>query len=201
MFMANCDPGLLFMGPFAMIVGGFCFYIGIMAWMRPDSDFVQGIVVGRYPTHAEADPISRFFGWTQETSGPANMMVWRLLGPLNGSIFVLVGFWVTLSGILCRAPLPDLRPLLGPLEWRPWAPGWFFIAFCIFIGVQRAYSMRPVLRELTVLTALLIGVAAAEAAAFHTGIQAVRWFVLAIIPTVFLGALSLLSSRIKSKDA
>lgn len=185
MTYSNCDPALTLMGPFLVLVGSLVAYVGLLAWIKPDSQIVQDSVLNQYPSEQEASPILRDLGFTREQLGPLNMLMLRLLGPLIGAVFAIVGLWVTISQIHCGERVPDPRPLFGPLAWRHVAL--LFVLFVGLIGVWNARRMRPILRELYVLFLLLFGVAASEAAAFHVGVQAARWGAIAVIAIALSG--------------
>jgi hypothetical protein len=140
--------------------------------------------------------VSRFFGLTKESAGSRDLGVWRVLGPLNGTIFVVVGTWITIAQIQCGFHLPDLRPLIGPVEVTYWAPSVPFIAFAMAIAVSRSYrsGIGWCIADTTLVAAFAF--AAAEAAAYHIGIQANRWFALAIVPLVATGLLYWLRTRL-----
>jgi len=181
----DCAAALTLLGPLLAILGPIALYFGILCWTRPDSNIVQYLVFSRYPTDDEADPVSRFFGFTREMAGPANLLVWRLLGPLIGSVFTFVGLWITVSQIRCGFQLPEVRSILGTLSWRD--PSWIFVLFAGAIGVWNGYRMQPILRELYIVLTVAFGLAASEAAAFHTGIQADRWFAMGMLALAFSG--------------
>jgi hypothetical protein len=128
---------------------------------------VQGVVENAYPTYDEADPISRLLGWTRERARPGNTWAWRFIGPINGTVFLVVGVWVTISQIHCGTPLPSLsicRPLFGPLQWRT-LDGFpsIFILFAGVIGFMQGYRMHPAFRVLAILLALAFGISGSEA--------------------------------------
>lgn len=193
--VVQCDSALILAGSFCIIFGGFTAVIGIMAWLRPDSALIQFMLVECYPTESEADPISRFFGMTQEGMGSESLWQTRLLGPLIGPLVFAFGVWIVLAQVQCRAPLPDLRPLFGPPGWRSFAElHWEFVAFgAVFVvlfglfGVWRAYYVRPRFRMITVLLALAFGVAGFECTAFDVGPQAARWAVIGFVLWALLG--------------
>ncbi len=178
--MDACNVTDLLKDLFFVFVGGFALVLGIAAWRKPNSPFVQGLVGDRYPTRAEADPISRLMGWTREKAGPTNLNVWRILGPLNGTIFLIVGCHMTASWLRCRSiQLPDYRPLLGPLEFRFWPPTILFMAFAGVIGFMNSWKKGILIASVSILGAVLLAFAGGEAAGFHVGIQADRWGALA----------------------
>lgn len=195
MTYSNCDPALTLMGPLFIIIGSFVAYVGILTWIKPNSRIVETFVMSRYPTEEEAGPILSDLGFTREGLGSANMLVFRLIGPLIGTVFAVVGLWVTISQFHCGEHFPDLRSLWGPLEWR--RISFLFVVFAGLIGLWNGRQMRPILRELCVFLALLFGVAASEAAAYHVGIQANRWFVIAMIAAVSSGVLWFVNSKFR----
>jgi hypothetical protein len=196
---SNCDPALTLIGPFFILFGSFFAYVGVLAWIRPSSKLVQDSFLSGYPREKEAGPILQDLGFTREQLGPINLFMFKLLGPPIGALFAIVGLWVTVSQIHCGAHFPDLRPLWGPLAWRPvW---FFFVVFVGLIGVWNGRQMQPILRELYVLLTLLFGVAASEAAEFHVGIQANRWGVVGIMAVASAGFIWFLNIRVAGKQA
>ena len=197
MMYSNCDPALTVMGPLFLIVGSFVAYVGWLAWVNPNSNIVRAIVINRYPREEEAGPIFSDLGFTREFLGPANMLVFRLLGPLIGTLFALIGLWVTISQFHCGEHFPDLRSLWGPLKWQHIS--FFFVIIAGLIGVWNGRQMRPVLRETYMLLTVLFGVAGSEAAAYHVGIQANRWSAVAMIAVGLSGILWFVSSKLRTK--
>ena len=197
MIYSNCDPALTVVGPFFVVFGSFFAYVGLLAWIKPNSSIIRASVTERYPTEEEAGPILRDLGFTREGLGPINMLMFRLLVPPIGTLFALVGLWVTISQFHCREHFPNLRPLWGPLEWQHIS--FFFVIFAGLIGVWNGRQMRPVLRETYVLLALLFGVAGSEAAAYHVGVQADRWFAVAMVAVGLSGVLWFVSSKLRTR--
>jgi hypothetical protein len=195
MSYSNCEPALTFMGPLFTIIGSFVAYVAVLAWIKPNSSIVETFVMSRYPTEEKAGPILGDLGFTRELLAPAHLLMFRLLGPLIGIVFAAVGLWVTISQIHCREHFPDPRMLWGPIAWQ--STHFFFVVFTGLIGVWNARQMRPILRELYVLCALLFGVAASEAAAFHVGVQANRWGAITVIAVALSGVLWLVNSKFR----
>lgn len=193
----ECTTALVVMGPLLVGFGVFALYCGIMAWRRPESRFIQGQLFDRYEPEDAAGPVSRFFGLTRERAGPWNLAGWRILGPLNGTIFVVVGIWITVAQILCGFHLPDLRPLIGPVEVTYWAPSIPFIGFAMAIAVWRSYRSGIGWCIADTILVAAFAFAASEAAAYHVGIQANRWFTLAIVPLVATALLYWLRTRLR----
>lgn len=171
---------LLFVG-----LGAYAVVLGIMAWRRPNSPFVQDQIVEQYPAEQEADPISRFFGWTREKAGPTNLTVSRILGPLSGSIFIIVGCYLTFTWFGCRHIVPlDFGPLVGPLELRFWFPMIPFTAFACVIAWMNTWKKPLVTRVTTIFLTIIWGLAVGELVAFQKGIQADRWGAMVALVTV-----------------
>lgn len=179
------------MRPFFILFGSVFAYLGVLGWIKPSSKIVQDSLVNRYPREEEAGPILRDLGFTREQLGPTNLLIFKLIGPLVGGLFTFVGLWVTISQIHCGEHLPNFRALLGPLAWRPIS--FFFVVFAGLIGIWNGRQMRPILRELYIVFVLLFGVAASEAAEFHVGVQASRWFVVAMVTVALSGVVSLVN--------
>ena len=145
MGVVSAGSQLVFLGPPFAVLGAWAFYLGVQAWRRPNSRLVQSQLVEGYPTREEADPISRFLGLTRERAGPRNVTVARFLGPFNGSIFVLVGCWMTYTGLTCGPTYPSLvsaiRPLIGPLAFR------FHPAMLVWVGLAVLISSMSAWRQ------------------------------------------------------
>lgn len=181
MTYSNCDAALTLIGPLFIIIGSFVACVGVLAWVKPNSSIVETFVMSRYPTEEEAGPILSDLGFTREGLGGLHMLMFRLLGPLIGAVFAVVGLWVTISQIHCGLPLPSVGGLIGPLQFRPWLPDLGYIIFAGFIGVLSAFRTPSPFRELTVILAICFGFAGSQAASFHTGIQAERWFAIGML--------------------
>ena len=191
---ADCDAALTLVGPLVALMGSVVLYVAFLAWFKPNANIVQDNLVNRYPSEQEAGPFLSDLGFTREFFGPINMFMFRLLGPLIGAVFLVVGLWVTISQIYCGGRFPDPRPLWGPLKWQH-----ISFIFVIFAGLLGAWNARriqqPVLRALCVLLIVLFGVAASEAAAFHAGIQADRWGAAAFLAAGSAGVVWFVSAR------
>lgn len=178
-----CGPQLVFLGPPFAVLGAWAFYLGVQAWRRPNSRLVQSQLVEGYPTREEADPISRFLGLTRERAGPRNVTVARFLGPFNGSIFVLVGCWMTYTGLTCGPTYPSLvsaiRPLIGPLALRFHPTMLVWVGLAVLISSMSAWRKSVTARIVWLILGTIWAVAAYEAAWFHVGTMANRWGVIA----------------------
>lgn len=184
------QPGAL-LGPAFAAVGGFAFYLAFEAWRRPDSRFVQKWLVEFYPTRAEADPITRFLGFTRERSGNRNLYGFRIFGLLFGPVFFIVGCYMTIDAVACGLFIPHfgaiVRPLFGPLGFR-FNPIMFpFIAIAVLITISNTWRSSRWVRILVPIGAALWATSGFEAAWFHTGVMAERWSVIAFaMPIVWV---------------
>jgi hypothetical protein len=194
---ADCDSALTLTGPFFVLFGSFFAYVGFAALFKPDSKIVQENVVNQYTSEQKADRLELALGLTRESAGLANLRIMRLIGGPIGILFTVLGLWMSVSAIRCGARLPSARPLLGPLDWHP--IGIIFGVFAGAIGLWNARRMRPILRELSILLSILFGVAASEAAAFHVGVQAGRWFAIGVIALLAAAGLQFLNEKISPK--
>ncbi len=176
-----CEGVLLVMGPFMAGVGLFTIAVAVATWLYPRSRFVEQNLYARYPPRAEADPVSRFFGLTREQAGPMNLWTTRIVGPFAGVGFFMFGVALTSSAVRCAADYHQIPSLVGPVEFRYWPPMIAFMAVAVLIGAFRAWRRSPSELALTVLGMACWSFAAAEAAAFHTGIQAERWGAVAVV--------------------
>jgi len=182
----SCNGELLIFGPLFALVGAFTFCLGIAAWRYPNSNFIKNMLVRGYAPEETAGPISRFLGWTRENSGPVNLRVFRIVGPFVGSMFFGIGIWTTVVQLQCRAKLPDFRALIGPLEWQFWPPMILFVIIVLISGLADSWRVRLLPRSILILLFVCWSISGGEAAAFHTGMQANRWFALVIIITPIL---------------
>lgn len=107
---------------------------------------------------------------------------------IGGVLASIFGIWTTVRQFRCAFPLPNLARLIGPLELRFLAPQIVFVIFVAFVGYQNTKSLRVNERIAAIAVYALCAFAASEVAAFHTGIQAERWFVV-FMAMVSAGAL------------
>ena len=182
-------------------MGAFEIILGVAAWVRAESRFVQRWLVECYPSRDRADPVSRFLGLTRERSGPAALWVTRFLGPFNGTVFVIVGIYLTSYELQCGLRSVPIPPLIGPLAFRFWPPMIPFIAFAAVIGVLNSWRASLPQRVHAVLTTVLTAFCWAEAAAFHIGIEAQRWFAASVGVLVLSGIVAHLMRRSRNVTA
>lgn len=100
---------------------------------------------------------------------------------LGGALSTIFGIWTTVAQIRCGFPLPNLLSLVGPLEFMYWPPQIVFVIFAAFVGYQNTKSLQIKERNAVIAVYALCAFAASEAAAFHTGIQAIRWGLLTLL--------------------
>ena len=193
---ASTVSGLLF-----AFVGAGAFYFGILCWTKPKSKIVQDIVFAQYAPEAKAGPINRFFGMTRESAGPAALWVWRFLGPINGSVFFVVGLWEVFGQTQCSSfHSHNMLQIFGPLEFTFWPPTFLF---AFFGGASAFWSNRNSGFPWSLsfgLFGLCFGLAIGEAVGFHIGIQADRWFLVAIA-VVILNVMLYAMQRLVTKAA
>lgn len=101
----------------------------------------------------------------------------KIVGIAGATLFIVMGIWQIASNVLCISHLMDLVSL----KFTFWPPQVIFALFAVGIAVANARQMRPIFRELYVALVLGFAIAAGEAAAFHTGPQAERWFGVAVV--------------------
>ena len=150
----NCSPFLALWGPISVCMGAYALYIGIMCWLKPESKLVRGVVLRRYDATDEA--------------GRRNLQVWRLIGPLAGGAICIAGSWVTVTQLGCGLQLPVVpRNPVYDTCCSDWNPEFVCMGlrWCVPVALLSAG----------------FGFAASQAAAFHTGTQAIRWFVAALV--------------------
>jgi hypothetical protein len=177
-------------------MGAFALYTGIMAWKNPNSQFVQSTLMDRYAPEAEADPISRFFGWTREKAGPKNVSTFRIIGPIIGTVFLGVGLWMLVSELGCAVHLPNLQRYVGLPRYVPLSPSYyFFIAVAILIGVMNAWRMKPLSKVVEILSAAIFGFAGAEGVQLGGGVQTDRWFAVSLIVGIVAYCICWLDSK------
>ncbi len=191
----SCSENPIFIGILFTIVGAYGFYLGIMCWIKPNAKIVQQIVIESYPRADEADPLSRFLGFTREQAGPVNLRVFKLLGPLNGGVFFLVGVWLTITNVGCGVHLPNLFLLFGTLSYSLSLGDLASMGISGGIGFWNSYRFGARWCVPIVLCALVFGFAGSQAAAFHTGIESSRWFAISMVALFLAGVLFIAYER------
>lgn len=103
--MATCGVPI-YVGPVFVFLGLFALAFGAIAW-----DI-------QLPT-----PFSRAFNAVVDTAAAApdapRRWVWRLLGPLNGTVFVLAGAFLVWGAFACRSVNLGIPNISGPFEAGP----------------------------------------------------------------------------------
>jgi len=181
---ASCDLSSLLWALLAVPIGALTVVWALVAWLRPNSSLAQRFLANPYPTQEQADPISRFFGWTQEKNTP-NITILRFLAPLIGSAFFVGGIFSLISQKACAARMPDWRSIFE-LQFTFWPPIIIFAAIAGLIGLMNVWRAGPIYRTLSVFCAVATGIAGGEAAAYHVGLQSQRWFTVAMLMVIIL---------------
>ncbi len=100
---------------------------------------------------------------------------------VGGALAAALGIWVTVAQIRCGFPLPNLPSLIGPLKFTYWPPQIVFVIFAAFVGFQNSKALRRSERFVVIAFYALCGFVISQGAAFHTGIEAKRWFVVFVL--------------------
>ncbi len=185
----NCDIPF-YVGPVFFLLGCGALTMGALAWKFPLPPRFRSIFTRVLDTNAALDQAS------------AGHWVWKVLGPINGTVFVLVGvymIWRTLHCQHINLGIPDVH---GPLAFTWWPGIYPAIAIATFIGFSNARSVksRPA-QVIGVLGTALFGLASGEAAGFHVGIHAAQWGVIAIVSLAFVLLAALIEARTSGPDA
>jgi hypothetical protein len=96
-----CSAALPYIGPCFTVGGALFLAFGILAWARPESPLIRRFVTHLYPAETDSDEISVYLGFTAEHMGFRNLRLVRLMGPLGGGTFLVVGIWMTIDQIRC----------------------------------------------------------------------------------------------------
>ena len=103
---------------------------------------------------------------------------------IAGALGAVIGLWMTIVQIRCGFPLPKVTSLVGPLVFTYWAPQIPFVVFAAFAAWQQSKTLKSGRRIAEIALWGLFAFAGSEAAAYHTGAQGTRWFVLAMVTLV-----------------
>jgi hypothetical protein len=180
---------------FAVPFGIAALFVGIGAWRDPLPAFIRRWMIDIYPLEADADSFSRFFGKTRERA-EKSILVARLIAPLVGSVFVVVGLWLAASEVHCGAVLPNLSGIIGPLAWSPWPGMWVFVVFAVAMTAWGTRGERWYVRIAAIVFVTAWSICGGQAAGFHTGVYAKRWFVLCGLLTAAVLLVSLVYYRL-----
>jgi len=116
--------------------------------------------------------------------GSPHRWLWRLLGPLNGTLFVLAGLYMLWGALHCYG-IPDLS---GPLALSDW-PG--ITPWVLLVGAIGIYNARLLrgwpMRAFYVAGTFAFGFAGGQATGFHTRAHSTQWFVIATGALPFSG--------------
>jgi hypothetical protein len=147
--VVECGASLLFWSVLAIPSGVFALLTGIAAWQNPQlaNDAVS-------PKSSELNRV-------------------KFLNPVAGMAFIAAGVWILIRQLRCNSYI-DI-PHLVQLEWTWWPGIWPAIAIAFLIGVINARRMGPLSGTVVVLLSTGFGVAAGQAAGFHTGAYAGHW--------------------------
>ena len=138
--------------------GAFALVAGITAWLKPDAIIVR-----------------RFAGEIDST-----LSVLRIMGPILGAFFLSVGAYGIATHFACLSRVANWLPYFD-LKVTLWWPILPFAGFAAYIAFKNSGSIRPFFRELYFLLVIAFAVSAGEAAGWHVGLQAERWFGAAMV--------------------
>ena len=196
--MDSCEPGVLALGPGIAALGAYGLFVGALAWFRPGSPFFRRYVLYLNAPAEYADSVERLFDPERERFERNALWRARLTYPAFGVLMLAFGCWGTVTVLQCMSASAAIAALIGPLEFRFWPPMVGFIALVglVAISALRRYPWRVRALPAAGLTAWAF--AAGEAAAFHTGIQAARWAIIAFYGPVVAAAGAFLARRARA---
>ena len=169
-------------------LGLFMLALGLMAWIRPESKFVQSVVFDCFEPWDSANLIDRIFGWTREKAGPQNLVATQAAAPLFGIGAIVYGTHDLVAFLGCPGhslgiAWPDFH---GPLRLSSWSDVLPLTLLVGVIGVIPALRVSAPFRPIILLLSCAFGFSAAQSAGFHHGPMADKWFFLAACASVSL---------------
>lgn len=129
--------------------------LGITAWRNPNSPLVKRWV------------------------GSSQLNRTKFLGPLIGVVFILTGAFFMTAQVECRSYFQI--PGLMDLRWTWWPGVWPAIGVATLIGILNARKRALIVGVPQALLTVCFGVASGEAAGFHVGVYAGRWFAISMV--------------------
>ena len=183
----NCDIPI-YVGPLFLLLGLMALTFGAIAWDLPlPGGFLEAISF----LHTETAAPGARRRWT-----------WRLLGPLNGSVFVIVGLYIIWGTLNCHPlnlGIPNISGAMAVTAWPGVTPATLFAGG---LGIYNARQMNAnATRVLYVLLVVAFGFAGGQAAGFHTGPHATQWGVVAFASLLLSCAVWFVDSRLRGKLA
>ena len=94
-------------------------------------------------------------------------------------MFIAAAAFLVTGQVRCRSYLQI--PALVDLQWTWWPGIWIAIGIATFIGIQNARKKALLVGAPQALLTVCFGIAVGEAAGFHVGAYASRWFAIAIV--------------------
>lgn len=85
--------------------------------------------------------------------------------------------------------------MLTDLQWTWWPGIWFGLGMGTLVGFQNARKKALIVAIPQVFLTACFGIAAGEAAGFHVGAYAGRWFAVAIICIALVGLIEVVASK------
>lgn len=171
-----CDLSNIIWGLVEAPFGVFALIAGITAWLRPNAGIVR-----------------RFAGEIDST-----LSVLRIMGPILGVFFLSVGAYGIATHIECLSRAANWLPYFD-LQFTLWWPMLVFVGFAAYIAFKNSGNIRPVFREVYFLLFIAFAVAGGEAAAWHVGLQAERWFGAAMVCVAVSYAVAFVGAK-KAED-
>lgn len=169
----NCDVPF-YVGPLFLVFGCVALTMGALAWHFP--------LPRRYKV---------FLTHIAEGAAPDSrgQRVWKILGPINGTVFIVVGAYTVWGTLLCRHVNLGIPDVHGPFAFTWWSGIYPAIAISTAIGIYNARTYHSwATRGILILAAFGFGLAGGEAAGFHVGIHAAQWGVIAVSCWLIIGA-------------
>lgn len=171
----NCDVPF-YAGPLFLLLGCGALMMGALAWNIPLPTRFKSLFSRVVDTEPALD------------SASSGQWVWKLLGPLNGSVFAFVGFYMIWGTLHCRHISLGVPDVHGPLAFTWWGGIYLAVAIAVGIGIYNARAYQnSFARALLVLGSFGFGLAGGEAAGFHVGVHAAQWEVIAFACWALIG--------------
>ena len=185
--MAICGVPI-FIGPLFLFLGLMALTFGAIAWdLAVPTAFMRAF--------------ASIVDTTPALPGAPRRWAWRIHGPLNGTVFVLVGAYTAWGTAQCRPLNLGIPALNGPLAWTPWIGQYPFMLFALGIAIYNARQMGVLAtRIMYVLCTLGFSFAAGQAAGFHVGVHASQWGAISFAMLLLSGVAWFLDTRIRSAN-
>lgn len=168
----TCDLSNIIWGIVEVPFGAFALIAGITAWLRPNAVVVR-----------------RFAGEIDST-----LSVLRIMGPVLGAFFLFVGAYGIATHFKCLSSVANWLPYFD-LKVTLWWPILPFVCFAAYIAFKNSGNIRPFFREIYFVLVIAFAVSGGEAAGWHMGLQAERWFGAAMVCVALSYAVAFIGAR------